>query len=136
MRAFLPQSLSIAATIVAAALAVGCAAQRSVAPAATPPAAASPAAPSASPGAGETSLVAQGEARFKAYKCHECHGAHGEGTDDAPDLVGSRLNAAEIALFLQKPSAHARSVGMPSIPPDSPDLQPLTAFVLSLKRPG
>ena len=80
-------------------------------------------------------LIALGQTRFMAYKCHECHGPHGEGTDDAPDLTGTRLDAAAIALFLQKPSAHARSVGMPSIPADSPDLQPLVAFVLSLKRP-
>jgi mono/diheme cytochrome c family protein len=78
-------------------------------------------------------LIAEGQARFMAYKCHECHGAHGEGTDDAPDLTGTHLDADGIALFLQKPSAHARSIGMPSIPADSPDLQPLAAFVLSLK---
>lgn len=68
------------------------------------------------------------------YKCHECHGPHGEGTDDAPDLIGTHLDAEGIASFLQKPSAHARSVGMPSIPTDSPDLRPLVAFVLSLKH--
>jgi len=79
-------------------------------------------------------LIALGKSRFAAYKCHECHGPHGEGTDDAPNLTGTRLDAAAIALFLQKPSAHARSIGMPSIPADSPDLQPLVAFVLSLKR--
>lgn len=86
--------------------------------------------------AAEEPLLAQGRARFTAYKCNECHGNHGEGTDDAPELVGTRLNAEEIARFLQKPSSHARSVGMPSIPADSPDLQPLVAFVLSLKRSG
>jgi len=81
------------------------------------------------------SPVAQGQLLFKTYKCHECHGSHGEGTDDAPDLIGTRLNADEIARFLQKPSAHARSVGMPTLPAGSPDIQPLVAFVLSLKRP-
>jgi mono/diheme cytochrome c family protein len=86
------------------------------------------------PRAGENPLVAQGQSLFKTYKCHECHGPHGEGTEDAPDLIGTRLNAAEIAAFLQKPSAHARSVGMPNVSADSPDLQPLVAFVLSLKR--
>jgi mono/diheme cytochrome c family protein len=80
------------------------------------------------------SLVAQGQARFTAYKCYECHGAHGEGTDEAPDLTGTRRNAEEIASFLQKPSPDARSAGMPTIPASSPDLQPLVAFVLSLKR--
>ncbi len=79
-------------------------------------------------------LVARGQSRFIAYKCHECHGPHGEGTDDAPDLTGTHLDAVEIAQFLEKPSAHARSVGMPSIPADSPDIQLLVAFVLSLKR--
>jgi cytochrome c len=91
-----------------------------------------PAAPPATPA--PDALVAQGQARWVAYKCYECHGAHGEGTDDAPDLTGTRLDADAIALFLQKPSAHARSIGMPSIPSDSPDLRPLVAFVLSLKR--
>lgn len=108
-------------------VAVACAARRAAVPEAPAP---PPAAPAAE------SLVVQGQARFKAHKCHECHGTHGEGTDDAPDLVGTRLNADEIARFLQRPSSHARSVGMPSIPADSPDLQPLVAFVLSLKRPS
>ena len=80
-------------------------------------------------------LVAQGQARWLAYKCYECHGTRGEGTDDAPDLTGTRLDADAVALFLQRPSAHARSIGMPSIPAGSPDLQPLVAFVLSLKSP-
>jgi mono/diheme cytochrome c family protein len=99
------------------------------------PAEAAPVSPPPTPPAGENSLVAQGQSLFKTYKCHECHGPHGEGTDDAPDLIGTRLNAAEIAAFIQKPSAHARSVGMPNVSADSPDLQPLVAFVLSLKRP-
>jgi len=81
------------------------------------------------------SLIAQGHARYRAYKCQECHGPNGEGTEDAPDLTGTRLDADAIALFLQKPSAHARSIGMPTIPAGSPDIQPLVAFVLSLKRP-
>ena len=91
-----------------------------------------PAAPAPAPA--PQTLVEQGQACFRAYKCHECHGAHGEGTDDAPDLTGTRLDAQAIALFLQRPSAHARSVGMPSIPADNPDLQPLVAFVVSLKH--
>lgn len=101
----------------------------------TGPAEAAPDSPPPAPPAGENSLVAQGQALFKIYKCHECHGPLGEGTDDAPDLIGTRLDAAGIAAFIQKPSAHARSVGMPNLPADSPDLQPLVAFVLSLKRP-
>ena len=93
------------------------------------------AADAAPPTPAADSPIAQGQIFFKTYKCYECHGAHGEGTDDAPDLIGTHLNADEIARFLQKPSAHARSVGMPSLAADSPDLQPLVAFVLSLKRP-
>jgi cytochrome c553 len=80
------------------------------------------------------SLVAQGKARFNAYKCYECHGANGEGTDDAPDLVGTHLTAEQIAKFLNKPSADATNKGMPDIPANSPDLQPLVAYVVSLKR--
>jgi len=102
--------------------AVACSAHHDPSPAAPPPT------PAPDP------LLAQGRARWAAYKCYECHGMRGEGTDDAPDLTGTRLDAAAIALFLQKPSAHARSVGMPSIPAGSPDLQPLVAFVVSLKR--
>ncbi len=82
------------------------------------------------------SLIAQGKARFMAYKCYECHGANGEGTDSAPDLVGTHLNAEQIASFLHKPNPDARSAGMPDIPATSPDLQPLVAYVLSLKHPS
>ena len=120
-----PLYCCLAAMMLAAALAVACSTRRAAvleAPAPPPPAPAT------------ESLIAQGQARFAAYKCYECHGAHGEGTDDAPDLTGTLLDAQAIVLFLRKPSAHARSVGMPSIPADSPDLQPLVAFVLSLKR--
>ena len=129
----------VAATLVAAVLAAACATHHAAAPpAAAAPSPATAPAPSdpQSPGKGasEASLVAQGEGRFRAYKCYECHGARGEGSDDAPDLTGTRLNAEEIARFLQNPSVHARGEGMPSIPADSPDLQPLVAFVLSLKR--
>jgi len=127
----------IAQTMLAAALACGCDIYRYPA-SATDPAATVPISPApqpAGPSTNEDALVAQGQSLFKNYKCHECHGPHGEGTDDAPDLIGTHLNAAEIAAFLQKPSAHARSVGIPSLPAASPDLQPLVAFVLSLKRP-
>jgi cytochrome c553 len=132
-----PDCLRIAATILAAALATACAARHAAATAApaTPVTTSAPASPPPSPGAAASSLIEQGAARFKANKCDECHGAHGEGTDDAPDLISLRMNAEEIAAFLQKPSAHARSVGMPTIPVDSPELQPLVAFVLSLERP-
>ncbi len=59
---------------------------------------------------------------------------NGEGTDQAPDLIGTRLDGMGIAKFLNKPSADAKAKGMPDIPPDSPDLQPLVAYVLSLKH--
>ena len=42
----------------------------------------------------------------------------------------------QIAKFLNKPSADAKAKGMPDIPPTSPDLQPLVAYVLSLKKPN
>jgi cytochrome c553 len=80
------------------------------------------------------SLVEQGKARFRAYACFECHGADGEGTDQAPDLLTTRLTVAEIAAFLQKPSPDARLKGMPTIPASSPDLQALVAYVVSLKH--
>jgi cytochrome c553 len=80
------------------------------------------------------SLVARGKARFTAYGCVECHGANGEGTDDAPDLTITKKNAEQIAAFLEKPDSDARVKGMPNIPAESADLQPLVAYVLSLKR--
>jgi mono/diheme cytochrome c family protein len=85
---------------------------------------------------GSDSLAAQGKALFKAYKCYDCHGVNGEGTDEAPDLIGTRLSKDEISSFLQKPDADASAKGMPNIPASSPDLQPLVAFVLSIKRPA
>jgi len=79
-------------------------------------------------------LVAKGKKAYDAYTCYDCHGRNGEGTYDAPDLTSSRLTAAEISKFLQRPSADADAKGMPTIPADSPDLQPLVAYVLSLRK--
>jgi len=90
--------------------------------------------PQSDPPASAGDLVAEGKARFRSYKCYECHGVNGEGTNDGPDLTGTRLNAAQIAAFLQHPSPDARSAGMPTIPAASADLQALVAFVVSLKR--
>jgi mono/diheme cytochrome c family protein len=66
--------------------------------------------------------------------CNGCHGDNGEGTDDAPDLIGTRLTGDQISSFLQKPDAEASAKGMPNIPATSPDLQALVAYVLSIKR--
>ena len=79
-------------------------------------------------------LVEQGKARYQAYRCFDCHGKNGEGTDDAPDLIGTHLDADGIAKFLAKPSADAQAKGMPTIAVDSPDSKPLVAFVLSIKK--
>jgi cytochrome c553 len=92
--------------------------------------------PSASAGGTDPVLLATGKTRFTAYGCIDCHGMNGEGTDQAPDLIGTRLDGTQIAQFLNKPSADAKAKGMPDIPPTSPDLQPLVAYVLSLKRPA
>jgi cytochrome c553 len=92
--------------------------------------------PSASAGGAGADLVAAGKTRFTAYGCIDCHGMNGEGTDQAPDLIGTRLDGAGIAKFLNKPSADAKAKGMPDIPPTSADLQPLVAYVLSLKKPS
>lgn len=80
------------------------------------------------------SLVAKGKSLFNSYGCYECHGMNGEGTDNAPDLIGTRLSGPEIAQFLQKPSADAQTKGMPNVAATSPDLQPLVAYVLTLKK--
>jgi mono/diheme cytochrome c family protein len=80
-------------------------------------------------------LVAKGKKAYDDYRCFDCHGRNGEGTDDAPDLTTSHLTAAEISKFLQRPSADADAKGMPIIPADSPDLQPLVAYVLSIRKP-
>ncbi len=81
----------------------------------------------------QSALVAQGKARFQAYKCYDCHGQNGEGTDDAPNLTHSKLTAEQVSKFLQKPSVDAQNKGMPDIPTDSPDHQPLVAYVMSLR---
>ena len=106
--------------------------QQSAAKSAAPKPAKPPAAAKAAP-TNTKALVAQGKARFQAYMCKDCHGDHGQGTEDAPDLITTHLNADQIAKFLNKPSADAAVKGMPDIPPDSPDLKPLVAYVLSLK---
>jgi mono/diheme cytochrome c family protein len=80
-------------------------------------------------------LVEKGKKAYEAYTCRECHGRNGEGTDDAPDLTTSHLNSAEVSKFLQRPSADADAKGMPIIPADSPDLEPLVAYVMSLRKP-
>lgn len=103
------------------------------APAAAPAAAAVAAAAPAA-GGDNAALVARGKDRYHAYGCFDCHGQNGEGSEDAPDLVGTRLDAMGIAAFLNKPSADALAKGMPNIPPNSPDLPPLVAFVLSMKK--
>jgi cytochrome c553 len=90
-------------------------------------------APTTAAASGGAELLAAGKARFTAYGCIDCHGMNGEGTDQAPDLIGTHLDGAGIAKFLNKPSADAQAKGMPTVPPDSPDLQPLVAYVLSLK---
>ena len=92
------------------------------------------ASPSAPASGSDSSLLATGKARFTAYGCIDCHGMNGEGTDQAPDLIGTHLDGMGIAKFLNKPSADAKAKGMPDIAPDSPDLQPLVAYVLSLKH--
>ena len=84
-------------------------------------------------GGNQSSLVEQGEARFKAYQCTDCHGDNGEGTSDAPDLTHSKLTAEQVSKFLQKPSVDAQNKGMPDIPTSSPDHQPLVAYVMSLR---
>jgi mono/diheme cytochrome c family protein len=88
---------------------------------------------SSAPAAPKSSLVAQGKARFQAYKCYDCHGQNGEGTPDAPDLTHSKLTAEQVSKFLQKPSVDADNKGMPDVPTDSPDHQPLVAYVMSLR---
>jgi mono/diheme cytochrome c family protein len=85
---------------------------------------------------GGQALIAQGRSRYLSYKCDECHGPNGEGGPDGPDLIGTRLNAAHISKFLDKPSPDADMKGMPTIPATDPDHQALVAYVLSLKRPS
>jgi len=117
----------------------GASASASASAAASAPGAAGSGSTSAGAGANTAgasgSLVAQGKALYEnTYMCVGCHGMNGEGTDLAPDLVGTRLSGDEIAKFLEKPSADASDKGMPDIPATSPDLQPLVAYVISLKH--
>lgn len=100
---------------------------------ASAPATAAPEARAAA--ADDQELVAKGKALYGKYKCYDCHGMNGEGTADAPDLIGTRLDADGISAFLQNPSADATNKGMPSFAKDSPDLPPLVAYVVSIKKP-
>jgi metallo-beta-lactamase class B len=117
------------------------AALSSAAPAINPPAnapasgKAASAGPAGAPAAGgqQSALVAKGKERFSAYKCYDCHGENGEGTPDAPDLTHSKLTAEQVSKFLQKPSVDALNKGMPDVPTDSSDHQPLVAYVMSLR---
>lgn len=84
--------------------------------------------------ASDDSLVAKGKDLYASYHCSDCHGMNGEGSDSAPALTDTHLSADEIAAFLEKPSPDARGAGMPTIPADSPDLKPLVAYVVSLKK--
>jgi cytochrome c553 len=106
--------------------------------ASAPSGALAPAAPLTSPAAVSTasgdSLVTQGKSLFQLYKCYDCHGDHGQGTNDGPDLMGTKLSGDEIAAFLKKPSADALTAGMPDFPGDNKDVKPLVAFVQSLKH--
>jgi mono/diheme cytochrome c family protein len=92
------------------------------------------AAPAGAVPADDKELAAKGKALYGKYKCYDCHGMNGEGTADAPDLIGTRLDADGISAFLQNPSADATNKGMPSFAKDSPDIAPLVAFVLSIKQ--
>jgi len=89
----------------------------------------------ASSGADPGTLAAKGKALFSDYRCFDCHGLNGEGTDNAPDLVGTLLSGDQIKAFLQNPDADATTKGMPSFAATSPDLPPLVAYVISIKRP-
>src|SRR5215472_2513879 len=79
-------------------------------------------------------LANKRKALYSKYRCYDCHGMNGEGTDEAPDLIGTKLDADGISAFLQHPSADATNKGMPSFAKDSPDLAPLVAYVLSIKK--
>jgi cytochrome c553 len=100
------------------------------------PAGTAPSASRSAAGGGQSALAAKGKERFQAYKCYDCHGENGEGTDDAPNLTRSKLTAEQVSKFLQKPSVDAENKGMPDVPTDSPDHQPLVAFVMSLRAKG
>lgn len=91
--------------------------------------------PRATPARPQDDLVAKGKMLYGSYMCGDCHGPNGEGTDAAPDLQTTHLSPDEITAFLEKPSPDARGAGMPTIAADSPDLKPLVAFVVSLKKP-
>jgi YVTN family beta-propeller protein len=86
-------------------------------------------------GGNAVSLAAKGKQLYSTtYRCFDCHGMNGEGTDDAPDLIGTHLDGVQISAFLQNPSADATTKGMPSFAATSPDLPPLVAYVLSIKH--
>ena len=85
-------------------------------------------------GASGDSPVARGKSLYASYGCIDCHGMNGEGTEIVPDLTDTKLSPTDISAFIQKPSPDARGAGMPSVAASSHDLQPLVAYVLSLKK--
>lgn len=85
-------------------------------------------------GAGGDAQLGKGKDLYHSYGCFECHGENGEGTASAPDLTGTHLSADQISKFIQNPSPDARGAGMPNIEASSADLQPVVAYVVSLKK--
>ncbi len=82
--------------------------------------------------------VARGKAVFARFKCAACHRVHGEGGAIGPDLsyVGDRRPEREWHLrHFRNPQAVNPGSIMPKFPLTDEELNNLTSYMLSLKRP-
>jgi mono/diheme cytochrome c family protein len=82
--------------------------------------------------------VARGKALFAQFGCAGCHRIHGEGGAVGPDLSyegDTRPDRAWHLAHFRNPQAVTPGSIMPKFPLTEPQLQDLTSYVLSLKRP-
>ena len=83
--------------------------------------------------------VAKGKAVFARFGCTGCHRIHGEGGAVGPDLslVGDARPEREWHLkHFRDPSSVSPGSIMPKLPLTEPELNDLTSYMLSLKRPA
>jgi len=83
--------------------------------------------------------VAKGQAVFARFGCNGCHRIHGEGGAVGPDLslVGdARPERVWHVKHFRDPQAVSPGSIMPKFPLSEQELNDLTSYMLSLKRPA
>jgi ubiquinol-cytochrome c reductase cytochrome b subunit len=84
-------------------------------------------------------VVAHGKALFASLGCAGCHRIHGEGGEVGPDLsdVGDRRPDRQWHLrHFRNPQSVSPGSIMPKLPLSDRELNDLTSYVLTLKRPS